>query len=177
MTSDDDRLHRQVGRVEELLTQLESYRDEPAGALAVQAVQALVDLYGNALTRVVALATDAGLISALTDDGLLEHLLLVHDLHPEDMASRVRRALGEVMPYLREHGADAEVMDISADLVRVRLDATGCSSTTRALTAAVTDAVRGAAPEVERVEVVEPRTAPVLIPLTAVRAAAPVPGS
>jgi hypothetical protein len=66
-----------------LLAQLETYRDEPAGAVAAQAVRALVDLYGDALARVLALVADAGLVPALVEDELLGHLLLVHDLHPD----------------------------------------------------------------------------------------------
>jgi hypothetical protein len=83
MTWDNDTLRRHVGRVEELLAQLETYRDEPAGAVGAQAVRALVDLYGDALARVVTLVADAGLVPALVEDELLGHLLLVHDLHPD----------------------------------------------------------------------------------------------
>jgi hypothetical protein len=82
MTWDNATLRRHVGRVEELLAQLETYRDEPAGAVATQAVRALVDLYGDALARVVSLVADGGLVPALVEDELLGHLLLVHDLHP-----------------------------------------------------------------------------------------------
>jgi hypothetical protein len=83
MTWDNDTLRRHVGRVEELLGQLETHRDEPAGAVATQAVRALVDLYGDALARVLALVADAGLVPALVADELLGHLLLIHDLHPD----------------------------------------------------------------------------------------------
>lgn len=168
MTLDNDELRDHVGRVEELLTQLHNHGDEPAGALAMRAVQALVDLYGEALTRVVSVATDAGLVSRLAEDELLGHLLLVHDLHPEGLESRVHRAVEEVTPYLRTHGADVEVVHIDAGVVRVRLRTTGCASTADTLTTALTDAVRSAAPEIERVELVAPVPEPVLIPLDAV---------
>jgi hypothetical protein len=83
MTWDNATLRGHVGRVEELLAQLETYRDAPAGAVAIQALRALVDLYGDALARVLALVADAGLVPALAEDELLGHLLLVHDLHPD----------------------------------------------------------------------------------------------
>ena len=37
-------------------------------------------------------------------DELVEHLLLVHDLHPLSLEDRVNDALGEVTPYLESHG-------------------------------------------------------------------------
>ena len=43
-------------------------------------------------------------VRAVAGDELLGHLLLLHDLHPVDVGTRVASALEEVRPYLGSHG-------------------------------------------------------------------------
>jgi Fe-S cluster biogenesis protein NfuA len=163
MSWDDQRVREHVQHVEDLLGRLD---DGPATA----AVRALAELYGEALARVVRIAADAGLEPELTRDELLTHLLLLHGLHPEPVEDRVRQALHDLAPRLAKHEVRAEVVSADDTTVRLVLDAAGCGSTRKTMAAAVEDAVRRAAPEVERVEI-EPRPAePVLIPLNALGA-------
>ena len=130
-----------VVRVEEQLSRIEN---DPA---ALGAVSAVVELYGEALRRFQAGADPAS-------DELLAHLLLVHDLHPEDVQTRVERALEEVRPYLGSHGGDVELLGVEGGVARVRLGGTcnGCASSTVTLTNAIEEAIARAAPELERVE-------------------------
>ncbi|MCP2163498.1 NifU family protein [Goodfellowiella coeruleoviolacea] len=165
MTWDAQRLRAHVGQVEQLLTQVGEHQDTPAGRIAAQAVQALVDLYGEALARVVALAARAGFGAELTGDELLEHLLLVHELHPDPVETRVRRVVGELNAELRARGAVVELVEVRPDVVTVRLTTSGCASTGHALASTVEDAVLRVAPEVGRVETVAPRAEPVLVPV------------
>jgi Fe-S cluster biogenesis protein NfuA len=130
-----------VGRAEALL-------DEIVGdPKATAAVQAVVELYGEALARIVA-GVDP------VDDELVSHLLLVHDLHPVDVETRIRTALDEVRPYLGSHGGDIELLEVEDGVARLRLDGTcnGCPSSRVTLQHAVEEAVLKAAPDVERIE-------------------------
>jgi len=142
----DAEVRARVARVEGLLEQLEQVADEPA----LDAVQALVEIYGEALARIV----DRGAAGPWVDDELLAHLLLLHGLHPDDVAVRVGRALDEVRPYLRSHGGNVELVGVADGVVRLRLDGSchGCPSSAATLRLAVEEAVRRAAPEIERVE-------------------------
>ncbi len=80
----------------------------------------------------------------------MESLLLVHDLHPLDTDTRIRRALGRL-------GTGAEFLGVdSAGVAHVRLGH-GCGSTTAVVEQAITDA----APETTGVEFA-PREAPLL---------------
>ena len=155
---DDADVRERVARVEELLGAIEG------DARALEAVQAVVELYGEALRRVVVSVGAA----ELTDDELLSHLLLLHDLHPDDVETRVARALDEVRPYLGSHGGDVELVGVDGGIARVRLEGTcnGCPSSTVTLTNAIEEAVARAAPELERVEaegVSQPTPAPALL--------------
>jgi Fe-S cluster biogenesis protein NfuA len=130
-----------VAHVEELLTRIE---DDPA---ACEAVAAVVELYGEALARLVAGADPV-------EDELVSHLLLLHDLHPVALPSRVEQALEEVRPYLRSHGGEVELLAVRDGVVRLRLrgSCSGCPASRTTLELAVDEAVRRAAPEVEAIE-------------------------
>jgi Fe-S cluster biogenesis protein NfuA len=141
----DAEVRERVARVEQLLDAIEG--DDQALA----AVQAVVELYGEALRRIVELH---GVGTQLATDELLSHLLMVHDLHPVDVETRVARALEEVRPYLGSHGGDVELLGVSDGVARLRLNGTcdGCPSSTVTLTHSIEAAILRAAPEVERVE-------------------------
>jgi Fe-S cluster biogenesis protein NfuA/nitrite reductase/ring-hydroxylating ferredoxin subunit len=138
-----------VTRVEAALDGIES---QPA---ALEAVQAVVDLYGEGLRR---LMEGAG-----AEDELVAHLLLMHDLHPVPLAERVHGALEEVRPYLESHGGDVEVVGVEDAVVRLRLQGScsGCPSSAVTLKLAIEEAIHKACPDVEEI-VAEGVTEPVL---------------
>jgi Fe-S cluster biogenesis protein NfuA/nitrite reductase/ring-hydroxylating ferredoxin subunit len=153
----DDREARElVGRVEERLAEVELL-DEPARGTALAAVQALLDLYGEGLGRIVdgvAPAGGAGAPAPLLGDELVSHLLLLHDLHPVSVEERVAEALDQVRPYLASHGGDVTLLGIEGDTARLALQGScsGCPASSMTLRLAVEDAIRRTAPEIERVE-------------------------
>jgi Fe-S cluster biogenesis protein NfuA/nitrite reductase/ring-hydroxylating ferredoxin subunit len=156
---------RDVGaRVEELLASLQS-APGPAAA-ADELVRLLVSLYGDGLGHVVAILQEQGpagteMLGRLTDDPLVESLLLLHDLHPLDVDARIQRALDRVRPYLGSHAGGVEYLGVRDGVARLRLEGSchGCPSSTATVQLAINDAVTDAAPEVTEV-VVEGVTAP-----------------
>lgn len=156
-TLPDGEVRERVARVEGLLGTIES--DEKA----LTALGAVVDLYGEGLRRLVG----AGLPEGALEDELVVHLLVLHDLHPDSVETRVGRALEEVQPYLRSHGGGVELVDVTDGVVHLRLQGTcnGCPSSTATMKLAIEEAVGRAAPEVERVEaegVAKPAPSPLL---------------
>jgi Fe-S cluster biogenesis protein NfuA/nitrite reductase/ring-hydroxylating ferredoxin subunit len=98
--------------------------------------------------------------------------MAVHGLHPDDVATRVARALDDVRPYLGSHGGDVRLVDVTDDgLVRLRMlgSCDGCPSSSVTLTLAVESAIRDAAPEVTGIEVEETPASPSVIPVSALR--------
>jgi Fe-S cluster biogenesis protein NfuA/nitrite reductase/ring-hydroxylating ferredoxin subunit len=131
----------------ELAGHIEGLLDE-AGDAATELVAALLELYGEGLARIVARVPDPG---ALAGDEVIAHLLLLHGLHPEPLATRVQSALDEVRPYLDSHGGDVELLGVEDGIVRLRLQGScsGCPSSSATLKLAIEDAIHKLAPDVE----------------------------
>jgi Fe-S cluster biogenesis protein NfuA len=160
-----------VERVEHLLEQLDGVADGPARETATALVQALLELYGDGLARMVehvAERDDGSLAQALADDEVVAPLLLVHGLHPVPLDRRVQGALAEVRPYLESHGGGVELVGIEEGTVRLALQGScsGCPSSAVTLKHAVEEAIHKAAPDVlEIVAEDAPRGEPALIGL------------
>jgi Fe-S cluster biogenesis protein NfuA len=139
---DDLQARELVARVDVLL---ENVQD-------VELVQALVELYGEGLARIV--AHDPECVAGVAGDELVSHLLLLHGLHPVPLEERVRGALAEVRPYLEQHGGDVELLSVGDGVARLRLQGTcnGCPSSTATLKHAIEDAIQRAAPDIEEIE-------------------------
>jgi Fe-S cluster biogenesis protein NfuA len=155
-----------IERVEALLDEVEAF-PPPQRETATELVQALLDMYGEGLSRIVA----AGPVPV--EDELVAHLLLLHGLHPVPVEQRVSGALEEVRPYLLAHGGGVELLGIDDGVVRLRLEGAcnGCPSSSLTLKSAVEEAIVRAAPDVERIEA-EGEVAPGLLQI---EIACPVP--
>jgi Fe-S cluster biogenesis protein NfuA len=159
-------------RVETLLAELRSAAGPQAAATAEELVGCLVELYGAGLAQIVAILgadEDAGprLLDRLAADPLVESLLLLHDLHPLDTSTRVRRAVEEVLPQLGAHAGEVEYLGLDdTGVLRLRLEQRGCSADT--VRDVVSKAVAAAAPEATRVdiELAEPQAELPLLQIT-----------
>ena len=156
-------------RVEALLAELRAQAGPQAAATAEELVSCLVELYGAGLATIIKVVGEdrPELMDKLVADPLVESLLLVHDLHPLDTSTRVRRAVEEVLPQLGSHAGDVEYLGLDeSGVLRLRLEQRGCSGeTVRDL---ISKAVTGAAPEAAGVaiEVVQPPAEPTLLQIT-----------
>jgi len=164
----DEEVRERVARLDDLLGRLE-HLPGPAVDVAMEAIEALTEVYGTALARVVALvSTGSAGVRELADDEVVGHLLLLHGLHPDPPGERIARALDEVRPELGEKG-DVELTGIDDGVATIRVTAAGCSSTAARTASAVRDVVLAAAPELADVRPVtaRPPAAPALIPVDA----------
>ena len=141
---DDAQARERVAQVDALLERVEALPDPGARDLAMDLVQALLDLYGEGLTRITSGADPRS-------DELVSHLLMLHGLHPIPVDDRVSAALDEVRPYLASHGGGVELLGVEAGVVRLRLkgSCSGCPSSTVTLRSAVEEAILKAAPDVD----------------------------
>jgi Fe-S cluster biogenesis protein NfuA/nitrite reductase/ring-hydroxylating ferredoxin subunit len=149
-------LQERSARVEALLEEFRAAGDERAMERAEELVRALMDLYAVGLARVVDLAGEAGLLRSLADDPVTGSLLVLHDLHPDDVASRIQAALDRVRPYLGSHAGGVELTEVDElGVAHLTLEGSchGCPSSAVTVTTTVERAVLEAAPEVVAVEV------------------------
>ena len=172
-----DHLSETGERIDSLLSALGT-----AGPVAQQRGEDLValvtNLYGAGLERLLEVLADAGrldavALDALAADELVSGLLLVHGLHPYDVATRVAAALDSVRPYLGSHGGDVELLgidDIGVVTLRFLGTCDSCPSSTVTLQLAVEGAIQAAAPEVTAIQVeAGARSAPGLISIESLR--------
>jgi Fe-S cluster biogenesis protein NfuA/nitrite reductase/ring-hydroxylating ferredoxin subunit len=154
---DDGAARERVARVDALLQDLEGAIGAVPVDTAIELAQALLDLYGEGLARIVGHIADSdhdgALARALASDELVSHLLLLHGLHPVPLDTRVREALAEVRPYLESHGGDVELLAIDDGVVRLAMRGScdGCASSTMTLKLAIEEAIQRAAPDVEEI--------------------------
>jgi len=81
--------------------------------------------------------------------------LLIHDLHPADLETRLRNALDEVRPYLQSHGGNVELISLTGQRARLRLQGTckTCASSAITLELAIRHAIEEACPDLAGFEV------------------------
>jgi Fe-S cluster biogenesis protein NfuA len=147
-------------RIESLLDELTASGDANISACADELVASMLALYGSGLARIVELvgndpAGDA-VVRRLADDALVGNLLLLHDLHPDDVSTRIQHALDRVRPYLGSHAGGIEYLGVDEDgVAHLRLEGScdGCAGSAATVNNAVERAVLDAAPEVIRIEV------------------------
>jgi Fe-S cluster biogenesis protein NfuA len=146
-------------RIESLLDDLTSVSDDVAAG-AEQLVACVVTLYGSGLERVVELLGERPdgpeLLRLLAGDSLVASLMMLHGLHPDDVGTRIQRALDRVRPYLGSHSGGITFVGVDeAGVARLQLigSCDGCAGSAATVHNAVERAVLEAAPELTGVEV------------------------
>ena len=149
-----------IERVQALTAQLEEVQDFQARAVADELVASIMQLYGAGLERIFgALAQDgasaAQVRDQLVEDGVVASLMLIHDLYPVDLETRVHEALESVRPYMESHGGDVELVGIEDGVAKLRLvgHCKGCPASEATLELAIKKALEEAAPDLEGLEV------------------------
>lgn len=147
-------------RVQRLSAEVDRIADPGARESAQDLIAAVMDLYGEGLQRIVALLDEAGeagepIRAALSDDGVVASLMLIHDLYPVELETRVREALEAVRPYMESHGGNVTLLGLEEGVARLRLEGScdGCPASASTLELAIKQALAEAAPDLTGLEV------------------------
>lgn len=159
----DTALVKQMQRVGEIVEQLETAADPNVRAMARELLESLMALHGAGLERILEMASDAGeagetIIRKCGHDELVSSLLLLYGLHPDDLQTRVARALEKSKRSLESHGASAELASVTAEgavTLRLHVKPGGCGSTAGTLKSALEATVQDAAPDATSIVVEE----------------------
>lgn len=167
---EDDGFRRRIERIETLVHAIEQSGDGATRNSARELMQAVLDLHGAGLARVLDCLGKAGeaggaILESLAQDDLVGSLLLLHGLHPLDLETRVQQALDTVRPYLRSHGGEVALLGVAGGVVRLRMQGSchGCPSSATTMKHSIEEAIAAAAPDATAIEVegvVEPAAAP-----------------
>jgi len=140
-------------RIDALLDELAASAPPAVAERTTELVQCVMTLYGAGLERVAAwaerLAPDG--LRDLAADDLVGGLLVLHDLHPDDVDTRIQRALDGVRPYLGSHAGGVTYAGVdTAGVAHLRLEGScdGCPSSALTVRNAIEQAVLAAAPDV-----------------------------
>jgi Fe-S cluster biogenesis protein NfuA len=150
-----DEFREKAKSIENLIRTLEEGSDPPLRAAAKTLVQAIMELHGSGLERMLEIVEETGdpgigVIERFSRDELVASLLLLYGLHPESMRTRVARALETQRAFLKSHNAVAELVSISeaGDVtVHFQVRAGGCGSAAPSLQATLEAALQDAAPD------------------------------
>ena len=151
---------RQLGT---LVGELDQMPDGGPKVAARELIQLLMEVHGSGLERMMELVFEAGtpgeeLIARFGRDPLVRNLLLLYSLHPDDLETRVVKALNSVSPRLKKLDGAVEVVRIAEGAVQLRVLSSGhgCGSTAKSLKAIVEEAIYELAPDLTSLEIFEP---------------------
>jgi Fe-S cluster biogenesis protein NfuA len=162
VSAEDHDLRERMHRIDDLLREIDRFKDPQARARTREIVRALMEFHGAALEKLMDCLASTGepglrAIAAIAQDDLVASLLLLYGLHPVELETRVGKALEKVRPYLQSHGGNVELLGIADGVVRLRLDGSchGCPSSAQTLKQTIEEAIFEAAPDVAGIEVAD----------------------
>ena len=152
--ADDRDFRADMQRIGGLVQEIESIADPAVRATTKDLMQSLMDLHGAALEKALDIVAEAGepgmgIIDRLGRDSLVSSVLILYGLHPEDLETRVVKAVEKIRPQLRKQGCEVELLGVNDGVIRVRVD-TGshtCGSTGKTVQATLEGAIYDAAPD------------------------------
>lgn len=147
-------------RVESLLAGFESVATPRMARENAEAlVKTLVSLYGAGLERVLSIVHDTlgersdEVFRTLCADPFVESLLILHDLHPFSLETRVHMALDSVRPYLQSHEGGIDIIAIEDGVAILHMEGSceGCPSSAATVKLSVERAILERVPEIREV--------------------------
>lgn len=141
-------------RIDSLLDELSQSAVPAVMGRVEELLQCVMSLYGAGLER-ISRTVGPEVVRGLADDDLVGPLLVLHDLHPDDVDTRVQQALDRVRPYLGSHAGGVSLSGVDdRGVVHLRLEGScdGCPSSALTVKSAIEDAILLAAPDVVAVE-------------------------
>jgi Fe-S cluster biogenesis protein NfuA len=152
--ADDKDFQKRVQKIGQLVHDLETIADPASRAAAKELVQLLMDLHGAGLEQILDIvyhSEDSGarVIDELGQDALVSSLLVLYNLHPDDVQTRVERKLKQMVSKLHKLGAEAALISVSDGNVRIHAGVNGhaCGSTSRTVQSTIEEAIYDAAPD------------------------------
>jgi NifU-like domain len=158
---------RRLESIEELLRKIEAASDPHLRNTAQELVQAVMDLHGAGLERILEIAgagTASGpsVLESLSLDELVSGLLVLYGLHPHSIEERLTQALEKIRPSLKKRGGEIELVSLVDGALKLKLHANGNAPSLKAL---VEGAVYQAVPDIASLSIEDPADLQSFVPL------------
>ena len=117
--ANDGEFQEQVRQLGKLIVEFDQLPDSSAKIAGKELVQLLMDVHGAGLERMMEIVFDSGpanagaaIIDKLGRDPIAGSLLLLYSLHPDDLETRVQRAVERLRPRVRKLGCAIELTGV-----------------------------------------------------------------
>jgi Fe-S cluster biogenesis protein NfuA len=112
--------------VARLVASLATRADDPVSRDAASLLGIMSELYAAGLQRMLALINAGGdayrpLQERFAQDDLIRSMLLLHDMHPIDLKTRLAEAVDNLRPVVESYGGRVSIVGVSRDQVTLRL--------------------------------------------------------
>jgi nitrite reductase/ring-hydroxylating ferredoxin subunit/Fe-S cluster biogenesis protein NfuA len=141
-----------------LLESIEQHPEEAVRNHVRALVYTLLDLHHGALKRIVEIVsaqpTGEKILRELSDDEIVQAVLMVHELMAEPLETRIENALEIAREQLKIYGADVELVEVKNSVAKLRLlgGASTANVSTTILKAEIEHALHEHTPDLLNVE-------------------------
>jgi Fe-S cluster biogenesis protein NfuA/nitrite reductase/ring-hydroxylating ferredoxin subunit len=161
VTDEIAELNQQSQHIQELLEEIDGLPDAHARKIMQECVQDILSFYGHGLERILSIISRGNSSAAkdiynnLIEDSFVSGLLLIHDLHPIDLRTRLLLALEKVKPYMDSHGGSVEIVSLENGFAKLKLSGSckGCPSSASTLELGIKQAIEENCPDLLGLEV------------------------
>jgi hypothetical protein len=150
----------QIRKLGQLISQFDQFPEGPQKIACKELVQLLMDVHGAGFERMMEMVFEGGsegpvIVDRLAKDSMVRSLLLLYSLHPDDVDTRVRKAIEQLRPRLRKLACSAELVSIDDGAVKLQVTTTGhnCGSSAKEVRTILEDGVYDLAPDVQAIEI------------------------
>ncbi len=151
----------QVRQLGKLITQFDQMPESPQKAACKELVQLLMNVHGAGLDRMMEIIFESdgpgtATIDKLGHDTIAGSLLLLYSLHPDDLETRVHKAIERMRPRLRKLSCEVDLASIVEGAVQVRVTTSGhgCGSSAKDARSIVEEGIFELAPDVASLEII-----------------------
>lgn len=154
--SDEKEFQARLQQIGRLINGLNTTPDAKIRVASQELVQLVMELHALGLEKMMEIIFAQGdcgaeIIQKLGRNRSVGSLLALHGLHPDDLETRVARAVEQVNAQLRKQEVEVRLITVEESSVRVhvQINAHACGSTYAGVRSAIEEAVYEAAPEID----------------------------
>ncbi|MGC1421603.1 MAG: hypothetical protein WA815_04590 [Terracidiphilus sp.] len=156
----DSEFQKQVQQLGKLIVQFDQMPESPQKTACKELLQLLMDVHGAGLDRMMEIVFESEepgplIVERMGHDTITSSLLLLYSLHPEDLETRVERAIENMRTRLRKLSCSVDRASVIEGAVQVRVitGAHSCGSSTKDLRAILEDGIYELAPDLTSLEI------------------------